>query len=294
MTRTALSLKEARVCIVGLGLMGGSLALALRGQVARLSAVDADPATRSRALAGQIASPASDSLTLAAEADVVVLATPVGSIIELIAELPAILAPGALLMDLGSVKGPVVAAMNTLPASIDAVGGHPMCGKSVAGLEHAEADLYRDALFVLCRTGRTSPHAMRLATELAGAVGARPVEMDAAHHDRVAAVVSGLPYALSASLALTAGVRAQYDPAVWELASTGFRDTSRLAGTDPALMADILLTNAPAVLDAIGEAQRHLAGLADAVRAGDPRHLSAFLSHAQAARHAWEKETHLR
>ena len=125
MDEPGFSLKDANICIVGLGLMGGSMALALQNQVAGITAVDADPATCDAAVQQGIAKQAGSSLDLAASADIVILATPVRTLIRQITELAPILKPGALLLDLGSVKGAVVEAMNTLPEHIRAVAGHP-------------------------------------------------------------------------------------------------------------------------------------------------------------------------
>jgi prephenate dehydrogenase len=281
---------QAQVCVVGLGLMGGSLALALRGQVASVTGIDADPAICEAAVTQGVVKRAGGDFSPAAEADIVVLATPVRAIIRLVGELGGRLKPGALLIDLGSVKRPVIDAMDDLPQHVQAVGGHPMCGKAVSGLEHADATLYRGAQFVLCRSERTTPAAWKLSRKLVEAVGARSIGMDAAHHDQVAATISGLPYALSAALALVAGRQAEADPAVWRLAASGFRDTSRLAGSDPVMMTDILLTNADAVLEAIRQAQGHLEVLAGAIGSGMPEALHAQLAEAQQRRHEWESE----
>jgi prephenate dehydrogenase len=286
-------LRESRLCIVGLGLMGGSLALALQGRAAALSAGDSDEAVCSTALQRGIVAQASPDLVLAAQADIVILATPVQTIIRLLAELGGRLKPGTMLMDLGSVKTPIVEAMDRLPDTLQAIGGHPMCGKATAGLAHADPDLFQHAAFVLCATRRTSDACLSLATEIVSALGARAVEMDGARHDAIVATVSGLPYCLSAALAYTAGLRAQDEPAVWSLAASGFRDTSRLAGTDPTVMADILLSNAPAILADVAMAQAVLSELASLVRAGDHEPLRLYLRQVQAYRHAWENESAL-
>ena len=207
------ALKNARICVIGLGLMGGSLAMALKNQVAGISAVDVNPKSRDQAVAWGIVGKASDDLKVAGEANLVVLATPVRTLIGQIRELAGILTPGAVVIDLGSVKAPVVEAMNTLPETIGAVAGHPMCGKEVSGLEHADSALFHMARFVLCRTERTTPEAWKIARELVEAVGAQVMEMDAVQHDRVAAGTSHLPYLLSAALTLTTGMHAAHDEA---------------------------------------------------------------------------------
>ena len=290
MDEDGFTLRDRTVCVVGLGLMGGSLALALRDRVAALTGVDVDPVTRAAALERGIVSRAADDLTLAREADVVVLATPVRTIIRLVGELGPALRPGALLFDIGSVKGPVVEAMNALPEAVGAVGGHPMCGKAEAGLRHAEAALYEGAPFVLCRTERSTEVALSIAGAIVNAVGARMIVMDAGWHDRAVAFISHLPYALSAALALTAGAYAATDPLAWSLAASGFRDTSRLAGSDPLMMADILLTNADAVLETLDAARGSLEELSALIRRGDPEALIAYLERVQQIRHDWERQ----
>src|SRR5688572_21293660 len=164
MDEPGFSLKDSNICIVGLGLMGGSMALALRDQVAGITAVDADPATCDAAVQQGIVSQASSDLSLAAGVEIVILATPVRTLIRQISEIASILRPGTLVFDLGSVKGPVVEAMNVLPEHIMAVAGHPMCGKEVSGVIHADAALYSGARFVLCRTERTTPEAWAIAS----------------------------------------------------------------------------------------------------------------------------------
>ncbi|MBN1122135.1 MAG: prephenate dehydrogenase [Anaerolineae bacterium] len=286
-------LKETVVCIVGLGLMGGSLALALKERTAGLLAVDKDLSTCWNATEKGVVSQAGDDLALVNKANVVILATPMRVLLRLLDEVAAYLKPGALLLDLGSVKQPIIDKMNRLPESIRAVGGHPMCGKEVSGFAHADAELFRNAPFVLCRSERTTPETLVLVEELVKAVDSRAIEMDAAHHDRIVAAISALPYALSAALALAAGEQAAEDPLTWTLASSGFRDTSRLAGSGPMVMADILLTNAPAVLASISQANETLAALAGLIEQGDPVALHAFLSRAQGYRHEWEEATQI-
>lgn len=288
MDEPGFTLKHTRVCIVGLGLMGGSMALALRGRVADLAAVDADAATCDAALRRGIVSRAATDLSLVTDANLVILAAPVRALIDLIGAIGPRLAPGTIVLDLGSVKLPVVQAMNALPDHIGAVGGHPMCGREHSGLDHADSTLFRDARFVLCRTQRTTSAAWALCEEVVGAVGALGVEMDAAHHDRIAAVISHLPYVLSAALASTAGCHAEQDPAAWVLAASGFRDASRLAASDPTMMLDILLSNAAAVLSAIGEAQAHLNLLAALIEEADADRLHNLLAEAQSHRRGWE------
>ena len=282
-----LALHNARITIVGMGLMGGSLALALRGKCAHVTGVDVDAAARSAALAGQVVPAVESDLRAGiADANVLVLATPVGVILQQLQELKAhTAAPHAALvvLDLGSTKTEILAAMEALPAACDPVGGHPMCGKEVAGLEHADAALYHGATFVLAPLARTSPAALQLAHAVVAAVGAHALLLDAARHDQLAAATSHVPYLIACALMSAASAAAVDDDALWQLAASGFRDTSRLAATSVKMMLDILRTNRAPVRAAL-MAQRsqidRLAGLLE----GDEAALAQFLQSVRSER----------
>lgn len=278
-------LQHTRVGIVGLGLMGGSLALALRGHVPYLLGVDRQPATRQAALRDGIVDEAVEALTPdAPPVDLLVLATPVRAILDTLTRLPALRPDGCAVLDLGSTKRAVVAAMSALPERFPAIGGHPMCGKETAGLAAAAADLYRGQTFVLCPLPDAPPAAEQLARQLIAAIGARPVVLDAAGHDATVAAVSHLPYLLAGAL-----MRGAADERLWAISASGFRDTARLAGSDPRMMLDILLTNREAVLDALREAETELAAVRDALADGDEAALAEWLSAAQVAYAAYRR-----
>ncbi len=246
------NLSNSTVAVVGLGLMGGSLALALAGKCARLVGVASGPEAARAAVARRVVHDATCDLAGAVcGADVVVLATPVRHIISVIPEVAAHMRPGALLMDVGSTKGAVVRAMEALPEGPVTVGGHPMCGKETGGLDSADPALFEGAAFVLVPTARTTPGALALASTLVEAVGARPVVMDAHSHDRAVAVVSHLPYVLACALVHAQMHAAGEDRAADLLPAGGFRDTTRLAASEVDMMLDILLTNRPAIEQAL-------------------------------------------
>jgi prephenate dehydrogenase len=276
-------LSEATVAIYGLGLMGGSLALALRGKCRRLLGVARRIEVAGAAVDAQIVDAATSDLSeAAAEADVVVLATPVRDVIASIPVAGAAMRPGSLLMDLGSTKREVVAQMNQIPESVRAVGGHPMCGKETGGLESADATLFQGARFVLTPALRTTDEGLALASELVEAVGACPLVLDAERHDRAVAVVSHLPYLLAASLVHTEGAAHRHDPAVGALAASGFRDTTRLAASQIDMMLDILLTNQDAVAQALEQFEESLAAIQRLLR--DPEALREWMDRAQTRR----------
>lgn len=220
-------------------------------------------------------------------ADIVILATPVRNIISTLNEIGPRLWPGTLVMDMGSTKSSICAAMEMLPPALEPVGGHPMCGKETAGFESAECGLYRNATWVLSPLPRTSPAALDLAAELAEAVGAQPVILDAARHDRLVASISHLPFLVASALTRAVADVGADDAAVWQLAAGGFRDTSRVAASDTQMFLDILMTNRSAVLDQVETFQAHLGELRALLEDGDEEGLRALLQGTQQVRAGW-------
>lgn len=289
------SLKDARVAIVGLGLMGGSLAGALKKRSAcrEVWGVARREETIKEAMRrGFINVGTCDLAEGVEQADLIVLATPVRTILELIPQAGSLAPAGCLLMDLGSTKARIVQAMEALPPHLQAVGGHPMCGKEASGIEAAGGDLYEGATFVLAplRRGsgqalrRTSSEALMLAQELVEAVGAQPLLMDAVRHDRLVAAVSHLPYLLSVGLVATTEEVAAEDELVWQLVASGFRDTSRLATSDVTMMLDILLTNRQAVGEALSRFANQLNAFAHLLEASDEEGLRSSMDQVQKRR----------
>jgi prephenate dehydrogenase len=263
-------LHDCQVTIVGLGLMGGSLAGALRGQCRAVVGV----ARREEAIQAALAQDLIDwgTTDLAAgmkQADVVILATPVRVILRQLAQVGPLVREGCLLIDLGSTKARIVAEMARLPEHVQPLGGHPMCGKEVSGIEEAEPTLYQGRTFILTPLPRTSAAALALGRELAAAAGAYPLVLDAERQDFLVGTVSHLPYLLACALVATADATTSADPAAWEIVAGGFRDTSRVAGSDVTMMLDILMTNREEVLKAVAICQEKLGDLSRLIEAGD-------------------------
>lgn len=284
-------LADCRVAIVGLGLMGASLAMDLsqnnlcrevRG-IARRTATVLDAF-----FAGAVDLATNDLTTGVMAADIVILATPVRTILDILAEIGPHLWPGTLVMDMGSTKAEICAILEQLPPGIQPIGGHPMTGKETAGFDAAETNLYRNATWVLTPLARTSPEALCLATELVEAVGARPVVLPAERHDRLVAAISHLPFLAASALVHTTAQVGAGDPAVWELAAGGFRDTSRVAASDTRMFLDILMTNRPAVLAQLDAYLEQLSDLRGLLQTGNEAALQAKLSVSQAARAGWK------
>lgn len=290
------ALSEMRVAIIGLGLMGGSLGLALRADAVsgRLAGVvvgyDSSPEMAARAVARGALDHACASLAEAArDADLLVIATPTLAAEAVLRALVGNLAPGAVVTDLCSVKAPLVALAESLgpPVAPHFVGGHPMAGSERAGIEAATADLYRGARWALTPTPATDPDALARVRALVAALGAAPVEMDAQAHDTAVAGVSHLPLAIAVALT---GALAEADdwPAMAALAAGGYRDATRVAAGDPIMGRDMLLANREALLARLDAFSVALATLRDALARGDATEIEATLRSARAARLAWE------
>lgn len=277
------TLAHTRVAIVGLGLMGGSLALALRGQCAGIVGVDSNPNTIALALEQRVIDRAAE-FDSALECDLIILASPVRAILAQLARLSSVLRPPSpvTLLDLGSTKSEITAAMENLPPAFDPIGGHPMCGKEVSGLQNAEAGLFQNKTFVLTPLVRTSGRTLNLAHELVAGIGARALVLSAERHDALAATASHLPYLVATALMRAA--QALDDDQFWSLAASGFRDTSRLAGSDLTMMTDILLTNRAAILDSLTHYRAELEALIQLIDAADPEALRAALARTQSHR----------
>jgi prephenate dehydrogenase len=239
-------LQDSRIAILGLGLMGGSLALALKGRCAALYGIDSDQATVELALAKKVVDQAdSDPATLLPQADLVILATPVPVILEFLQKLPSLLHRRCIVLDLGSTKRDILEAMAALPDEFDPVGGHPICGKENLGLENADAALFKDAPFVVTALERTTKHARSAVERIVSIVGARLIEMPAEDHDRILASTSHLPFLLSSALALS--TPREFVP----LVGTGFKSTGRLAGTPSHMTMGILQSNRENILNSL-------------------------------------------
>ncbi len=273
---------DKRLCIAGLGLMGGSLALALKGKVRHVTGVDRHAATRQQALREGVVDLAEKSLAAGVEqADIVILATPVRAILETLEQLPALRPDGLMVLDLGSTKQAINEAMSQLPEPFQALGGHPMCGKESAGYHAAEADLFQGKTFILTRNKRSTPQVEALALEMIDLIGANALFLSAEHHDQLAATISHLPYVLSATLMhYASGV---HDAYLWPTSASGFRDVSRLAGSDPQMLLDILLTNRPAVLKQLAGYQEELGAMTRLLEEGDEEEIARWLGAAQRA-----------
>ncbi|MFH1524355.1 MAG: prephenate dehydrogenase/arogenate dehydrogenase family protein [Chloroflexota bacterium] len=286
MDEDGFSLSEARVTIVGLGLMGASLAMDLRGHCAEIIGVSRSPETLNYALEQHIVDRITD-FDSALDCDLLVLAAPVRTIIRQLQQISNlssnISSPRqTVIIDLGSTKSEIVNAMQALPTCFDPIGGHPMCGKEVAGIRSAETGLYRDKIFVLTPLERTSARGQALVSEMIEIIGSVPLVLPPEQQDMLVAATSHLPYL--AACALMRMALAKEDGQLWSVAASGFRDSSRLAASDLTMMMDILLTNRKAILDSLNDYRAELDTLAALLESGNEEDLCTALSPAQQQR----------
>ncbi|MBN1680782.1 MAG: prephenate dehydrogenase [Anaerolineae bacterium] len=246
------TLNDCSVHVIGLGLMGGSLAMALRGKVRRLTADDIQPAVLQAAAGNGVIETGGS----AADADIVVLAIPANRIIDIIPTLTV--RPGTLVLDLGSTKTRICDQLDRLPENVQAVGGHPMCGLAENGYTNALPTLYAGARFVLCETARTTDQARTLAEALVAAVGAVPLWMDRVRQDYLTALTSHLPHLLSFALMQLAMEVSAEDSALYDLAAGGFDGATRLARTEESMIVGMFSTNAEQLRSVTARLREHL------------------------------------
>lgn len=271
-------LSRARVAILGLGLMGGSLALALKGKCAAIYGIDPDAATRDLALRQNIVDLAdSEPARLLLMADLVILAAPVPAILALLDELPALMPLPCVVIDLGSTKRLIVEKMVNLPERFEPIGGHPICGKEKLSLENADRTLYYAAPFLLTLLSRTTARARAAAEQMIAAIGANVQILDAGHHDRILASTSHLPFLLSSMLALATPLD------VAPFVGPGFRSVSRLAGTPASMMLGVVLSNRENILAVLERVQDELALMISAIADNDSETINTTLLAAQNA-----------
>lgn len=273
-----------RVAIVGVGLIGGSIGLALRERNLVPHVVGIGRNSQRLSVAqelGAVTEFTTDLATGVREADCVVVCTPVDQVAQHILTAAAAAPPGVFLTDAASTKESIVAELEAkLPEGTNFLGSHPMAGSEKSGVSQARADLYVDRTVVLTPTDKTPSDAVSQGEALWQSIGARVQSMPPAEHDQAVARISHLPHVVAAALA---EVLLERDHS---LASTGFRDTTRIAAGSPELWQQILLDNAPAVLQALEPFETALSQLRQAIEARDAGQLNRLLTQAQRNRHA--------
>ena len=288
-------MKFQRLALIGCGLMGGSFALALRaaGAVDQVAGFSASQSTRQRALALGVIDTACTSVAEAVQgADLVLLAVPVGAMFACLQALQPALTADALLMDVGSTKGDVVAAARAtlgerLPCFVPA---HPIAGKEVAGVEHADVQLYCQRRTILTPLPETGATQLQAAQAVWQAVGSHVTSMSPEQHDTVFAAVSHLPHMLA--FAAINGLTAQPQGELFlQMAGPGFRDFTRIAASDSAVWRDILHANPVPVLVQLQHFRQALDQFESALTQGDAARLQQLIAQASTVRAAWTLQT---
>ncbi len=285
----------AQLTIVGVGLLGGSIGLALKqaGFAGSIVGIGRRAEVVERATKLKCIDRGAPDIHTAIESGsggrhLVVLCTPLSTFAGLLTELAACDKPGMVITDAGSTKQVVCNhALKLLPDASRFVGAHPMAGSELHGPEHARADLFRGRLCILTPGGtNSSESALTIVREFWSALGMKLTEKSPAEHDQVVATISHLPHAAAVLLVQLADQRKAIS-----IAATGFRDTTRVSSGDPRVWTDIFTTNREAMLDAID----HFAGALDAFRtvvaSGDEAEMMRLLTEVKGARDTWLKQT---
>ncbi len=270
------------IAVVGIGVMGGSLGLALRHRagVDRVIGFDPDPATRERARERGVVTEVADTLADAVQgADVVFVAAPVGATVDVAREAMAIAGPECLVTDVASSKAGILAAL-TGEERERFIGGHPICGSERGGVEHARDGMFEGATYFLTPSDETRPDLYQRLHHLIARIGARPSAIDADAHDRILALVSHLPHVLASALIHQAASTTPRGREALRSAGPSFSDLTRVAGANPPLWADILLANSEAVVETIEDHARRLEAVARLVRDGDRAAIEAYFQRA--------------
>ncbi len=289
--------KVVQVTIAGVGLLGGSIGLALKaaGYGGRIVGVGRRPEVVDRAVELQCIDEGCATLTAAIERvedpaapHLIILCTPLSTFPALLRELAACDRPGLIITDAGSTKEQVCAeAAAILPDASRFVGAHPMAGSELHGPEHARADMFKGRLCIVTPAGtNSSEQATAMVRELWQSVGMKLTEKSPRDHDQVVAAISHLPHAIAVLLVQLADERKAIS-----IAATGFRDTTRIASGDPRVWTDIFTTNKQAMLDAIDHFSSLLATFRNVVSRGDEMEMMRLLTEIKQSRDRWLKQT---
>ncbi len=278
-----------RVTIIGIGLIGSSLARALRQQSLAREIVGCDKSetVRQKALElGIVDRALEDPGAAVAGADLTVIATPLSAYRGLGERIGPHLAPGAILSDVGSVKEAVIHELQpALPPHVHLIPGHPVAGTEHSGPEAGFAELFRDRWCILTPVPHTDAAALARLSAMWEAVGMRVVEMDPVHHDKVLAMTSHLPHLIAYTIVGTAtDLEESLKGEVIKFSAGGFRDFTRIAASDPVMWRDVFLNNRQAVLEMLQRFSEDLSALQRAIRWGEGDKLEELFTRTRAIR----------
>lgn len=279
-----------KCCIAGLGLIGGSLGMALGrfGVAEERWGYDVKEQAMNEARERGAVDQTGPLLQGLCGADLVILSMPVRQILSTLEEISPFLAPGALLTDVGSTKQKIVEAMEImLPPGVTGIGGHPMAGLETAGIDGADPDLLKGAAYLLTPTPSTPKAELEKLREIISAIKARPFILDAKEHDRLVALISHLPQMVASALVGTLKNYVQERELLLALAAKGFRDTTRLAMGDPDMWYDIYTTNKKFLKESLQIFQKELNFLFTLVENKEEKEAKEILTEIQLLRRAF-------
>jgi prephenate dehydrogenase len=280
--------KINKLAVVGVGLIGGSLALALKeaGAVGHVVGIGRGLANLETALKlGVVDSYTQELAEGVKDADVIFLATPVQALGPVAEQAMPHLKAGAIITDGGSVKQAVIDAIEPhLRDDVHFVAGHPIAGTENSGAEAAFVTLYRDRRCILTPTDSTDEGALEKIRQMWTLVGSQVVVMDVEKHDRVLAAISHLPHMVAYALVNAVGAYDRYDENILEYSAGGFRDFTRIASSDPTMWRDIALTNRDALVEMMQQFESFFAELKEDVASGSDERLFEFFRRSKQSR----------
>ena len=273
-------LKDQNIAIIGLGLMGASIAMGLRGHCKSVLGSDNDSLTCQIATAkGMVDSASTDLRQILPQADILIIATPVSAALEIISTLPGIHNGSKLIVtDVTSTKEQVMRALDSLPSNFDVIGGHPICGKEKLGICHAEKEMLYDCTYTLTPSERTSAQTKSLLTQMVEAIGGNPLWIDAVKHDQMLAKTSHAPHLLA--VALMHATEAKLS----KLKAGGFSSATRLSATPTSMMLPMVMTNAENTIAALEAVKSEIDKILALMKAGDNENLEFLLDASKAKR----------
>jgi cyclohexadieny/prephenate dehydrogenase len=284
-----MSVLYQRVALIGLGLIAGSMSLAMRraGVVGEISGYARSAETRKIArdlgLVDHVCESAAEAVK---DADLVILAVPVGAMGSVMQDIAPALKKGAVVSDVGSVKKDIFASvLPHLPEGVEFIGTHPMAGTEHSGPNAGFAELFDNRWCLIVPTETSSDAEIARIEKLWQALGANTKHMDAEHHDLVCAVVSHTPHLIAYTMVGVADDLSRVtDQEVIEFSAAGFRDFTRIAASDPTMWRDVFLSNKEATLEILGRFTEELFALQRAIRQGDGDHLHEYFTRTRAIR----------
>ena len=273
-------LRDQNIAIVGLGLMGASLAMGLRGHCRGILGVDSDSLVCQLATAkGIVDSASGDLCEILPKADILILATPVADALKIISTLPSVHNEGKLIVtDVTSTKVQIMRALESLPSRFDIIGGHPICGKETLGICHAEKEMLYDCTYTLTASARTSARAKSLLVQLVEAIGGNPLWIDAEKHDQMLAKTSHAPHLLAVALMHAT------ETSLSKLKAGGFSSSTRLSATPTSMMLSMVMTNAENTINALEDVKAEIDRILAFMRADDEEGLARLLDASKAKR----------